>query len=500
MKRDGRFLFCAARRALLRLASNESLFVIMAVISAGVLSMGPLYYYQEQAALVERYIVAPWGMALCLLRLDRRAREPGRLMADTALLGALFCWMVVPFALRFGVTFNNMSCWIGYATVYFGVYAMVTEEGEERRERLFDTLCAAAGVFSLIFGGALLYTAATVQTLGALPEASYGFGLADGMYLCSGVHYNITGMIAVCCAMICMAGVARWRSVPLRALSLAAALMMMIVVVLTQSRTARYALIAALAVGGYALAAGGRRTAARQALGILTAVAVLVGSYTGASALSNAAIAHYERTRISRAEASVTEAAASPKQTIRLAAAEASEIAESPAPEANDEARPEAAPDAKPLAPRAAVDASFSGRTDIWRNLVKIWRENPRHLLIGSGVGRIGSQVVKGTIHESLGAVSIHNTYLQFIADFGLVGFALKVLFFLAILRPVLRVFFAPGAKRRGELPLCMLVVACLLTGMMESAPLGWMTPMNVLLYLSLGLLVSKGRQLEPKR
>ena len=38
------------------------------------------------------------------------------------------------------------------------------------------------------------------------------------------------------------------------------------------------------------------------------------------------------------------------------------------------------------------------------------------------------------------------------------------------------------------------MVVAALATGMMESAPLGAMTPMNLMLYLALAMLVGAGR------
>ena len=144
---------------------------------------------------------------------------------------------------------------------------------------------------------------------------------------------------------------------------------------------------------------------------------------------------------------------------------------------------------------RAGIDASFSDRTTIWTNLFALWRESPKHLLIGNGVGRTGSRIVAGTVHEENGAVAVHNTYLQFIADFGLIGFGLLLAFFAVIARPLLRAFFDRSAGRiAGTHALSAMAVAALATGMMESAPLGAMTPMNLMLYLALAMLVGAGR------
>ncbi|MDO5377427.1 MAG: O-antigen ligase family protein [Clostridia bacterium] len=531
----------AARSALLWAASNVSLYVFMAFFYTGVLTMGILFYHHlEPVEMVGRYVLIPWGMALCLLRLYKGAQSERKPSAELIPLGLLVFWLAVPYVMRFGLTVNNMDCWSWYASVYFGVYALASEESAARRESLMDTICAVFLVFSLVYAGLALYTAYTVQALWEIPGSIYGFGICDGMYLRGGVHYNITGMIAVCSAMICLCGAARWRFAPLRALSLTASVMMMVVVVLTQSRTARYALIGALAAGAYALVAGtGKRTPLRRAMGAAVGGVVLVGAYLGMGAVSDAALAHYDHVRAARAYAAA-QALATPEPAEAAEPArsfepeEALEPAESIDPEMNPESvqTPEMAPDAaanpdagegveepeavasaplaqeatpvpvatpEPLVPREAVDASFSGRTELWRNLLALWRDDPWHLLIGNGAGRSGGMVVEGTMHESLTEISLHNAYLQFVADFGLIGFVLKALFFAFILRPVLRVFSAPRRELRGELALCMLVVACLLTGLMESAPLSWRTPMNVTLYFALGVLVSKGRELAQR-
>lgn len=531
----------AVRRMLLDIAGNESLFLFAAFISAGVLSMGPLAWYREATDAFANYVVVPWGMALCLLRLERRVKRgdaPAR--TDVTALFVLLMWVIVPFALRFGLTFNNATSWHGSAVVYFGIYAMVTEETPERRERLFDLACALFGALSLVIGGALLYCAATAQAFG-VGLGGYGFGLCDGIYLCNGLHYNITGMIAVCCAMMSLAGCGRSRHVIGKLAYALAACVMMAVIVLTQSRTARYALILALAAGCYRVAVSRARTggvARRQIVGVAAAAVMAAVGYMGASLLTNAALARYEQVTGARlaaqaaqpaddAPAGIADPAAETQAEAQSAenaqmentesAAETAEpdqaatVGEEPAqapqgePDTADAAvQPEAGNEGAAaiavigadvqLEAREAVDATLSGRTDVWKNLIRLWREEPKHFLIGNGVGRTGSRVVEGTIHEANGAVAIHNTYLQFIADFGLVGMLLLCAFVATILRPVLRVFLGRQSGP-GYLALCMLVLASLLTGMMESAPLGAMTPMNMVLFFALALLTAHGRE-----
>ena len=579
------------RRILLDIAGNESLFLFAAFISAGVLSMGPLAWYREATDAFANYVVVPWGMALCLLRLERRARSgDAPVRTDVVALFVLLMWVIVPFALRFGLTFNNVTSWHGSVVVYFGIYAMVTEETPERRERLFDLACALFGALSLVMGGTLLYCAATAQAFG-VGLGDYGFGLCDGIYLCNGLHYNITGMIAVCCAMMSLAGCGRSRHVIGRLAYALAACVMMAVIVLTQSRTARYALILALAAGCYRVAVSRARidgAAKRQIVGIVAAVLMAIVGYVGASLLTDAALARYEQVNGARLAAQAVQPAADPPAETQAAAkdgvtapddgASASPAAKEDEQTAADEPavsnedvqaladepampdegvqtpagepaatgedvqaladepampdedvqipagepaatgedvqaladepampdegvqppadEPAATGEPAQLEAREAVDATLSGRTDVWMNLIRLWREEPKHFLIGNGVGRTGSRVVEGTIHEANGAVAIHNTYLQFVADFGLVGMLLLCAFVATILRPVLRVFFG-GRSGSGYLALCMLVLASLLTGMMESAPLGAMTPMNMMLFFALALLTAHGREQE---
>ena len=448
------------RRALLAVAGNVSLFVTTAFFVTGLLILGPNVWWREYIDMFERYVLIPWGMALCLLRLERRVRaEQDGMRWDLGVLFVLLAWIIVPFALRFGNTFNNSGSWHNHTVLFFGVYALTTEEGPARRERLFDL-------------AALL------------------FGVCDGMYLCANGHYNTTGMLAVCCALMALAGACRFKNRLLRLLCAVSVILMTLVTVLTQSRTARYALIAAYAVvvfGEVLFTERIRRAAVRVMAAVLAACVMAAAGYGGAAALTDAAVAHYNRAAL----AAAGNPSADPGET-----AEAREKEDTAKASAQESAAQQAA--GEPYEARAAADASFSGRTAIWRNLMNRWKENPKYLLIGHGISKIGHLVTEDTIHEGRESVSIHNAYLQFTADYGLIAFALLCVFFGLIAAPVWRVLAARGGARRpGYGALGGIVAASLLTGMMESAPLGAMTPMNMMLFFSLALLFARGRDIK---
>ncbi|MGN0772359.1 MAG: hypothetical protein ACI4MP_01025, partial [Candidatus Ventricola sp.] len=296
------------RRGLLAVAGNVGLFVTTAFFVTGLLILGPNVWWREYIDMFERYVLIPWGMALCLLRLERRVRAEQKGMRwDIAVLFFLLAWIVVPFALRFGNTFNNSGSWHNHAVLFFGIYALTTEEAPVRRERLFDLTALLFTLCSLALGAALLYCVAAVRKFG---DAEFAFGVCDGMYLCANGHYNNTGMLAVCCALMALAGAGRFRNRPLRLLCVVSAAMMTFVTVLTQSRTARYALIAAYSVMvfGAVLCTGRvRRTAVRALAAVLTACMTAVVCYGGAAMLTDAAVAHYNRAAL--ASAGKTEAA-----------------------------------------------------------------------------------------------------------------------------------------------------------------------------------------------
>lgn len=281
------------RRALLAVAGNVSLFVTTAFFVTGLLILGPNVWWREYIDIFERYVLIPWGMALCLLRLERRVRaEQDGMRWDLGVLFVLLAWIVIPFALRFGNTFNNSGSWHNHTVLFFGVYALTTEEGPARRERLFDLAALLFALCSLALGAALLYCVAAVRKFG---DAQFAFGVCDGMYLCANGHYNTTGMLAVCCALMALAGACRFKNGLLRLLCAVSVILMTLVTVLTQSRTARYALIAAYAVvvfGEVLFTERIRRAAVRGMAAVLAACVMAAAGYGGAAALTDAAVAH----------------------------------------------------------------------------------------------------------------------------------------------------------------------------------------------------------------
>ena len=230
----------------------------------------------------------------------------------------------------------------------------------------------------------------------------------------------------------------------------------------------------------------------RHAAGIACAVFVLLAGYIAAGRLTDAAVAHYtsvQQTRLAQAAS----ATAAPEQIPETAAPAASAEPELPDAAASPAVNPSPTP--VKFAARVAVDATLNDRTNLWKNLFAFWRENPKYMVIGLGTGRIGRIIAPGTSHEWKGTAAVHNGFLQFAADYGLIGLALLLAFFLTVLRPVLRVFFARGESAYpGGRALCMLVIAVLATSMVETPPLAAMSPMNMLLFYALAILCAQGR------
>lgn len=434
------------RAALLAILSDAGLFVFVSFIFVSYSDIPAFKWYQEQMSLISRYVLIPWGFALVVQRM-LRAQEKRCFAADVAILAVLLAWIIVPFAMRFGATFNNISSWYNSTVVYFGIYAMLREEDPARRARELDRVCALSAAFSFAMGCLLLYTLATRQTLWA-ETGEVGFGVYQSM-LCAGKDYNSTAMALLPLMMLSLVGAARRRHPLARVAHVIPAVLLMICIVLTQSRTSRLAMLIGLAVCIYGAVCTRLQGSAvkRHGVGIVCAMAVLVIGYIGAGYMTRLAVSYYNHFATAKARV------------------------------------------------RVAVDATFSERTLVWKNLFKLWCEEPSHFLIGNGMGRTGSRIVAGTMHEANGSVAVHNTYLQFIADFGIVGFVLQAAFGAVILRPVLRLFYQRGGKRfAGTHMLSALVIALLAVGMMESAPLGAMTPMNMTLYLALAVLAGEGR------
>lgn len=125
-----------------------------------------------------------------------------------------------------------------------------------------------------------------------------------------------------------------------------------------------------------------------------------------------------------------------------------------------------------------------------------MWKENPKYFLIGNGVGRTSRDILIGTPLEHSGANMAHNAFIQFTMDYGLIALLLLLAFALTVLRPVLRTLYAtPGTEGAAYRFMCMLVVACLMTAMMENEPLNAMRPCNVAMFYALACAVHAGRR-----
>lgn len=526
------------RDIMLAVFGNEALFLIVAFLYATLGDNAIAAWYREPVSLLYGYIVIPWGAALCLLRLQRRAAslEPAR--ADVVTLFVLYLWILVPFAIRFGFTGKNATAWYGYAVMFFGIYASISERKQREREMLMATMSVLSAVFAYVFCGALLFCAWS-GTIYAADLGPFGFGVVNG-WLCSGVHYNITGMIVISLCMMCVMGVGYYRNILLKLFCLIPAVMSMAVIVLSQSRTSRYALLAVLAAAAFD---GVRRALCRRnvAAGLLAAVlagaVVLGGGYWGADRMTRAAIAHYNQLAYDaalqaalaeQAEAQPTEPSA--KET--TAAEEPTEpsaeemTAEAPVEPSTEEMTAEAPVEpsveeapvesveppvqeaaAEPTVPEiqisevqarvlANTDGSFSNRTDIWRAVFMLWRDNPKMMMIGNGANQTGHKI--GQYISWTDGVAVHNAYLQWAADFGLIGLAPQIVFLAIAVWQTIRVFFA-SKRPRGALGLCMMAFAGLLVGMMESATLSAMLPINLMFMFALAQLSAMSRDIAKK-
>lgn len=466
------------RKTLLKIADNEGLFLFVQILLVSVLTMGPLLWHHAKIDLLDRYVLLPWGMALCLLRLERHTRlGDAPVRRDMAVLFVLAVWVVAPFALRFGITANNISNWFSFIVAYFVIYGKTSEEEKQNREKILDLVSTLFMLLSIVLGALLLFCAAQGTAYGTdLVEFKFGVqsnGELSRDVLCMGHHHNTTGMYAMCFALMSLIGFARRKNKLLRLAHLAGAALMTLVVILSQSRTARYSLLLVLALGCYGVVAAGswsKKTVVRHAAGMLAAAVVVVGGLAVSARITNAALAHYDHVRMGDLDDCM----------LRPAAAIAQET----------QAAVEAPVQGAALQARGMGDSTFTGRTLIWKNIFKLWRENPKYMIIGNGPGNTGRQIAAGTMLESGGSTPAHNAYLQYAADFGLIGFALLAAFLAMQVMPCLRVFFARGnAVMPGGRVLCMVVAAALITGMMESDTLVSMRAINTLMLFSLGVI-----------
>ncbi len=479
------------REILYAVVSNEGLFLFVSFMLYGFGRMQTLDLYDYARQMLNLYVVVPWGMVLIALRLARvrESKMPAR--ADIKSLFLLLVWITVPFIFRFGFKEIQVQTAFRYAVIFFGLYASLAER--ERIDRIMDWASALFAAASFVIAGALLYCALTVKVYGthlAVP----GFGVIQYgrlVRLNVSLNPNTTAMLEGCCVLMCLLGAARRKHLWAKAAHLIPAGMMAVVLALTQSRTARYALIGALAVGTYGVLARGlciRKPVLRQTAAVAAAVAVLVGGYVGADLLTRKAMNHFEQHTIQKVmpdwyEQEPAEQTALMTEIFRMIVPEAL---------ADETAAPEAAP-ASQYEVREAVDPTLSLRTVFWKNVLQIWKDNPKQFLIGFGIEQMQNVCYQAGFYAPV----IDNAVLHFVTSFGLIGFVLLCAFFMSIVKPILRVFFAAKEKAQaGDIALCMIVVYELLVSMMESQTLIAMESINLVFFFALGLLVNRGRKL----
>lgn len=458
------------RKCLLAMVASEGLYLALMMLFIGVLSTDVFMTSGHLIGPMKDYVMTPWSGALLGIYLAREKRNSGW---DIWAITLLMLWLIVPFVIRFGAEYFTMSTAFNYALCFYVLYASVRQSDAQRRARQLDVACAGFCLLSIALGGALLYCAWTGKVFYSYWDTQY-FGVVNGQ-IQHATHYNCTAMLAIVCTMMCLTGLCRSSKKPYAVIYLLGTVIMVLVVVLTQSRTARYALLGTFAVGAWNAAAAYlpvKKWWLRQAAAIACAAVVLVGGYKLSGVITDAALRHY--------------------------AGAASPIAEAIVPTAiaEEEATQESA---VPLQARSQkADSTFSDRTNIWKNLFNYWKDNPKYMFIGNGASKTQWLIHKGTIHEERGSIAMHNAYLHFAGDFGLIGFGVLAVFMMLILPSVLRVFFAGREKRMpGGCALCMLVLACLATGMMESSPLEALTPMCMALFFALGQLCGAGRDMK---
>jgi len=456
-----------ARSLLLAAFANPGVFVIVTYVISGMFTTLKL---SQVRGLLELNLLVPWGLALALLRLYRARERETAVRFDVLALVMLFGWLVVPFGIRFGLNSTNVNTWQNFAIIFFGVFAMMAEMDRAELEYTMDAAAALSAVVSFVFAGALLWCAVMAISI-RTPYSEFGFGVYLNAQLCAEQHYNATGMLAMCGTFMCLMGALRRKHKIARLLHLVPAMMMALVVILSQSRTARYSMLAGFAVGAYGLMAAAKwnkRVLIRQAAGLLAGIVAFAGGYLLSAKITDAALMHYAKVQAGTPAVSLvtTAKAEAEKPEKELVVQEA----------------------------RGAGEGTFTGRTVVWKNILGFWKENPKYFVIGNGTGRMSRELLIGSPLEGGGANMAHNAYIQFIMDHGLIGFVLLCVCFALLVPPAFRVLLgAPGRAAAGSRAMCMLAVGCLVTGLMENEPLNAMRPCNVMLFFALAVIAWAG-------
>ena len=127
-------------------------------------------------------------------------------------------------------------------------------------------------------------------------------------------------------------------------------------------------------------------------------------------------------------------------------------------------------------------------RTDVWRGVLALLRNEPQVLLTGTGPQQIMTRVMPYVVSEQPGFDHVHSIYLQMLVSYGLPGFGLMAAFLVLFIRSAWRVLFR-GARALWQRLLPVPALAILLGETVECLTLALVNgPILAILFLSMGL------------
>lgn len=470
------------RKACLALAENVGLYLFVHFLVNFLLGCAVLWPIHDVAAVLDRRVVLPWGMALCLLRLAR-AKDDGVKRPEIVLFALLTAWIAIPFAVRFGVSEVTMSSFTNALCTLLGVYALTTEADAAKRERWLDTASWLFACAAFVLGSLLLACAWRGSSLdNGLQDNVRSFGLCYRQLatpvLCAGLYYNSSALVSLTCALMTLPGIFRRKNKLAKAFHVLSLAMIALTVVLTQSRTCIISLLAALGLtlgGVLAARSGVKSIIAKSAVCALATALVVVGGFVGSMGITNAALAHYAKVN----------------QMRQMGAAPALPLMATALAEEDSQAGSAAETIETETQKARGLDgiADISGRKVIWQAMLRLWREDPTTFVIGRGVYRTAHYLFP----ELQYVTTVDNAYLAFTADYGLIALLLLLAAIACLLPHIARAFFANGAKA-GDQSVIAGAAAVLMTGIMENAALSLAHPISLALFFLLALAAANAR------
>jgi O-antigen ligase len=140
-------------------------------------------------------------------------------------------------------------------------------------------------------------------------------------------------------------------------------------------------------------------------------------------------------------------------------------------------------------------DDPTSGRAQFWRGTMSVIKAHP---VLGAGLGAFGVAYTRyDPLNGSMRLEQAHNDYLQILADAGLIGGALALLFVVALFRQGFARLNSPDVFRRGVAAGALAGCAAVLVHSFFDFPLHITS--IALLFLLLAALATNDRRVEDK-